>query len=95
MKPIEDVELLSEFLANAAGMLRQLRETRRPIVLTEHGKSAAVVRRLRGLVGNSLVLPLLTPSVPRRNLNQIGAARFILGGAVLAGQESEGSRAAA
>lgn len=43
MKPSEDVQPLSEFRANAAGMLRQLRETRRPIVLTQHGKSAAVV----------------------------------------------------
>jgi prevent-host-death family protein len=43
MKPSEDVQPLSAFRANAAGLLRQLRETRRPLVLTQHGKSAAVV----------------------------------------------------
>jgi prevent-host-death family protein len=29
--------------ANAAGFLDQVRETKRPLVLTQHGKSAAVV----------------------------------------------------
>ncbi|NNF13216.1 MAG: type II toxin-antitoxin system Phd/YefM family antitoxin [Gemmatimonadetes bacterium] len=43
MKPSQDVHPLSAFRANAAGFLRQLRETRRPLVLTQHGRSAAVV----------------------------------------------------
>ena len=43
MKPSQDVHPLSAFRANAAGLLRQLKETRRPLVLTQHGRSAAVV----------------------------------------------------
>ena len=43
IKPSEDVQPLSAFRANAAGFLDQVRETRRPLVLTQHGKSAAVL----------------------------------------------------
>jgi prevent-host-death family protein len=37
------VQPLSAFRANAAGFLDQVRSTKRPLVLTQHGKSAAVV----------------------------------------------------
>jgi prevent-host-death family protein len=43
LKPSEDVQPLSAFRANAAGFLEQIRATKRPLVLTQHGKSAAVV----------------------------------------------------
>jgi antitoxin YefM len=43
LKPSQDVQPLSAFRANAAGFLDQLRSTKRPLVLTQHGKSAAVV----------------------------------------------------
>lgn len=46
MRPIRfsrDIRPLSEFRANAAALINQVRETRRPLVLTQHGKSAAVV----------------------------------------------------
>jgi prevent-host-death family protein len=43
LKPSEDVQPLSAFRANAAGFLDQVRTTKRPLVLTQHGKSAAVV----------------------------------------------------
>ena len=43
IKPSSDVQPLSAFRANAAAFLQQVRETRRPLVLTQHGKSAAVV----------------------------------------------------
>jgi prevent-host-death family protein len=39
----EDVQPVSEFRANAAKFVQQVRETRRPLVLTQHGKSAAVL----------------------------------------------------
>lgn len=39
----EDIRPLSEFRANAAAMLAKLRESRRPLVLTQRGHSAAVV----------------------------------------------------
>lgn len=39
----EDVKPLSEFRANVATFIRQTRKTRRPMVITHHGKSAAVL----------------------------------------------------
>lgn len=39
----EDIKPLSEFRANAAAMIEQVRSTKRPIVLTQHGKSSAVI----------------------------------------------------
>jgi prevent-host-death family protein len=38
-----DIRPLSEFRANAAAFIQQVRDTRRPLVLTQHGKSAAVL----------------------------------------------------
>jgi prevent-host-death family protein len=43
LKPSQDVQPLSAFRANAAGFLDQVRSTKRPLVLTQHGKSAAVI----------------------------------------------------
>ena len=39
----EDVRPLSEFRANAAAFVEQVQVTHRPIVLTQHGRSAAVL----------------------------------------------------
>jgi len=41
--PTEDVRPLSDFRANAASFVSQVRETRRPLILTQHGRSAAVL----------------------------------------------------
>ena len=43
LKPSQDVQPLSAFRANAAGFLDQVRSTKRPLILTQHGKGAAVV----------------------------------------------------
>lgn len=46
MRPIRftrDIRPLSEFRANAAAFIQQVRRTRRPLVLTQHGRSAAVL----------------------------------------------------
>lgn len=46
MRPIQfsqDIRPLSEFRANAAAFVQQVRSTRRPLILTQHGKSAAVL----------------------------------------------------
>lgn len=43
LRPSTDIQPLSAFRANAAGFIREVRETQRPLVLTQHGKSAAVV----------------------------------------------------
>ena len=39
----EDIKPLSEFRAQAASLVQRVRETRRPLVLTQRGHSAAVV----------------------------------------------------
>lgn len=43
LKPSQDIQPLSAFRANAAAFLKSVRESQRPLVLTQHGKSAAVV----------------------------------------------------
>jgi antitoxin YefM len=39
----EDIKPLSEFRANAAELVQRVRETKRPLVLTQRGHSAAVL----------------------------------------------------
>ncbi len=39
----EDIRSLSEFRANAAALIEQVRKTKRPMVLTQNGKSSVVV----------------------------------------------------
>ena len=43
IKPSEDVQPLSAFRANVAGFLDQVRRTKRPLVLTQHGRGAAIL----------------------------------------------------
>jgi len=39
----QDIKPLSEFRSNASALLKRVRETGRPLVLTQRGRSAAVV----------------------------------------------------
>ena len=39
----QDIQPLSEFRANAAASLEQVRETKRPLVITQRGHSSAVI----------------------------------------------------
>jgi len=43
MRYREDIRPLSEFRANTAAFMEQIRTSRRPIVLTQHGRGAAVL----------------------------------------------------
>ena len=43
LRPSADVLPITEFRANTSAMLNQLHATQRPVVLTQHGRSAAVV----------------------------------------------------
>ena len=43
LKPSEDIQPLSEFRANAAAVLKHVQDTDRPVVLTQHGRGAAVL----------------------------------------------------
>jgi prevent-host-death family protein len=39
----KDIRPLSEFRANAASMIEQVKKEHRPLVITQHGKSSAVL----------------------------------------------------
>ena len=39
----EDIKPLSEFRANAASLVKHVKTTRRPLVITQHGKSSAIL----------------------------------------------------
>jgi len=43
MKPSRDIQPVTEFRANAAQVIGQVRETGAPVYLTQHGRSAAVL----------------------------------------------------
>ncbi len=43
VRPTEDIRPLAEFRAHLASVLRQVRRTKRPVILTQHGRSAAVL----------------------------------------------------
>ena len=43
LKPSRDIRPVTEFRANAAQFIEQVRETGEPIILTQHGKGAAVL----------------------------------------------------
>jgi antitoxin YefM len=50
MKSIDlenDIRPLSEFRANTASLVRQVKKTGRPLVLTQHGKSTVVLLDVR------------------------------------------------
>ncbi len=39
----KDIMPISEFRANATGLINQVNRTKRPLVITQHGKSSAVL----------------------------------------------------
>ena len=43
----KDIMPISEFRANATGLIEQVNQTKRPLVITQHGKSAAVLLDVR------------------------------------------------
>ena len=43
LKPTRDIQPVTEFRANAAQFIEQVRETGEPLILTQHGRSAAVL----------------------------------------------------
>lgn len=43
MKPSRDIQPVTEFRARAAQVIDQVRSTRAPVILTQHGQSAAVL----------------------------------------------------
>ncbi len=43
VRPTQDIRPLSDFRANLAAVVRQVQRTKRPVILTQHGRSAAVL----------------------------------------------------
>jgi antitoxin YefM len=43
IKPSRDIQPVTEFRANAAQVIAQVRETGAPVFLTQHGRGAAVI----------------------------------------------------
>ncbi len=43
LKPTRDIQPVSEFRANAAKFIEQVRATKEPVILTQHGRGAAVL----------------------------------------------------
>jgi prevent-host-death family protein len=43
LKPSRDIQPVTEFRANAAQIIEQVQETGEPVILTQHGRSAAVL----------------------------------------------------
>lgn len=43
IRPSTDVRPVTEFRSNASAFLDQVQSTKRPVVLTQHGRSAAVL----------------------------------------------------
>lgn len=39
----KDIKTLSDFRSNVSDFINQIHETKRPIIITQHGKSAAVL----------------------------------------------------
>jgi prevent-host-death family protein len=46
LKPSRDIRPVTEFRANAAQFIEQVQQTGEPIILTQHGKGAAVLLNL-------------------------------------------------
>jgi antitoxin YefM len=55
----EDVVPLTEFRNGAAEMLEKLKKTRRPLILTQRGRSAAVVEDIKEYENKMELLELL------------------------------------
>ena len=47
LRPSQAVRPVTEFRANTSALLVQLHQTRRPVILTQHGRSAAVLLDVR------------------------------------------------
>ena len=43
----QDIRSLSDFRANATSFIKQVHQTKRPIVITQHGNSAAVLMDIK------------------------------------------------
>ncbi|NMW17942.1 MAG: type II toxin-antitoxin system Phd/YefM family antitoxin [Chlorobiaceae bacterium] len=70
----EDIKPLSEFRANTASLVKQVKKTGRPIVLTQHGKSTVVLLDVGHYQSMLSSIELFNDSncAPIQNLNSTG-----------------------
>jgi antitoxin YefM len=43
LRPTQDIRPMADFRANLAAVLEQVQRTKRPVIVTQHGRSAAVL----------------------------------------------------
>lgn len=51
LKPSRDIQPVTEFRANAAQFIEQVQTTGEPVILTQHGRSAAVLLDVKSYEG--------------------------------------------
>ena len=59
LKPSRDIQPVTEFRANAAQFIEQVQSTGEPVILTQHGRSAAVLLDVESYEGMLDELALL------------------------------------
>ena len=59
LKPSRDIQPVTEFRANAAQFIEQVQATGEPVILTQHGRSAAVLLDVESYEGMLDELALL------------------------------------
>lgn len=74
-RPSQDIRSLSEFRANVAAVVRQVRRRRRPVFLTQHGRGAAVLMDVSHY--EELVEELELLRDVRKAEKQLGAGRGV------------------
>jgi len=75
VRPTEDIQPLTAFRANAASFVERVRETGRPLVLTQHGRSSAVL--LAAAEYENLIDELETLRDLRISDRQIGEGKVV------------------
>ena len=80
LKPTRDIQPVTEFRANAAQFIEQVRETGEPVILTQHGRSAAVLLNVESYEAMMDELELLRDV--RRAEDQVAAGKALSQGAV-------------
>ena len=80
LKPTRDIQPVTEFRANAAQFIEQVRETGEPMILTQHGRSAAVLMDVESYEAMMDEIELLRDV--RQAEDQVAAGKGLRHGAV-------------
>lgn len=80
LKPSRDIQPVTEFRANAAQFIEQVQATGEPVILTQHGRSAAVLLDVESYEGMLDELALLRDV--RQAERQVAAGKTVTHAAV-------------